>query len=66
MSVSEKALIENGRELVAVRRSIWDLERRQRFLTVSELAMLSNFRRQYRRLLAARKALVSQSQQRLF
>lgn len=62
MSVSERALVDNGHEIIIVRRQIWDLERRQRYLRHDELAVLTDLRRKYRRLLAARKALVSQSQ----
>lgn len=66
MSVSQNALVENGKELISVRRLIWDMERRQRFLRNDELATLRDLRRTYRRLLAARRALVDQSQMRLF
>lgn len=66
MSVSQNALVENGKEIISVRRLIWDMERRRRFLRNDELATLRDLRRTYRRLLAARRALVDQSQMRLF
>lgn len=66
MSVHENELIENGRLLVQYRRVVWDYERRERFLSSSERAELRNARREYNRLLAARKKLVAASQQRLF
>lgn len=66
MSVHERELIENGRLIVQYRRVVWDYERRERFLSSSERAELRNARREYNRLLVARKKLVAASQQRLF
>lgn len=66
MSVHESELIENGRLIIQYRRVVWDYERRERFLSSSERAELTNARREYNRLLKERKKLVAASQQRLF
>lgn len=62
MTITEQNLIENGKLIIAARRRVWDLERRQRYLDSAGLTELTNARREYRRLLAVRKAMAEVSQ----
>jgi hypothetical protein len=66
MSIREDQLIENGKQIIAARRDVWDLERRGRSRSTFYDEELKIARRRYRELLAARKTLVNQAQTRAF
>jgi hypothetical protein len=66
MSVREEMLIELGRQIIATRRRVWDLERRGRNRSCFDDEELRRFRREYRDLLKQRKAIVAAVQMRAF
>lgn len=67
MDITEKDLVEQGRQLVIARRRVWDLERQlvRSFYSSLVRSELTVARREYRRLLAERKGMVYVAQGKL-